>query len=322
MKKLIFCTATFFACVAGATYVWGQDETSSSGFYGQLNVEYGVGMNLDNLGEEQYTNLDPIAGVPNGYSPINNGSYTKPILGTVGSGFTATLTPGYMFNEHIAVELGLSYFISSETTTEDRTWSVATFAKRKTTTQSNQFRVFPSLVLSTGSSNPLYGFAKVGVMIPAGGTTKFNVDARSPRWADGTPIGSPPGDASLGMTADEIKAEGESSGKFSLGFRGSVGAGYAISDNLVLSLEVFYTALAIKSKERVVKSYKVNGNEMVGTNAMPLIQTQTNYVDEVNSTTNNPKYNTNVDNSKPLEDIGTRGNYSQVGLSIGIRYRF
>jgi len=318
MRKLIFCASALFVG-ASVQYAYSQDAPASSGFFfGGLNVEYGVGMNLDQLGEEEFTQMESLP-YPNSFKPVAAGSYTKPILGTVGSGLTIALTPGYMFTEHIGVEVGLTYFTSSETVTAERSSSQTSMLSSKTTTKSNQFRVLPSLVFHTGGG-PIFGYAKVGVLVPAGGSTKFEIHGVQPVWAGGVDGSGDPLDPAKGMVGATTDVEGESKGKFSLGFRGSVGAGYVISDNLSLSLEVFYTSLGIKSNTRSITSRKINGTETIAD--VPVYGKETEYVDEITSSTNNPAYNTNINTNAPRQDIGARGNYSQVGLSIGVKYRF
>jgi len=325
MKKLICYASALFVSVVGSHYVNAQEEMPSSGFYGALNIEYGVGMNLDQLGIEERVFMAPHSILPNTFVPSSKGpgASSKPILGTVGSGITIKLTPGYMFSKHIGIELGLNYFMSSETTMSEITSDRPDLYGDKTTSKSNQFRVIPSLVFSTGDG-PIFGFAKVGIVVPAGGKTEFKRNITQPVFAGGTDENGNPLNPSLGQVGIPIVAEGESKGKFSLGFRGSVGAGYVISDNLSLSLEVFYTSLGIKSKTRTVKSFKQNGAEIIGTSNPQgsVYATQTEYVDELTSTSNNLDYNDNINPNAPKQDIGTRGNYSQVGLSIGVKYRF
>jgi len=323
MKKLVCYASALFVGLANLHSVNAQEETVSSGFYGSLNVEYGVGMNLDQLGTEDRVYMDPHPVLPKTFVPssIGPGAYSKPILGTVGSGLTIALTPGYMFTEHIGVELALNYFLGSETTVNEVISDRPELYSDKTTSKSTQYRVIPSLVFHTGGG-PIFGFAKVGVVVPAGGKTTFERNVIQPVFAGGTNPDGTPVNPALGQVGIPISIEGESAGKFSLGFRGSVGAGYVISDNLSLSLEVFYTSLGIKSKTRSVTSRKQNGTEIVGTAAFPVYEAETEYVDELSGSSNNAAYNANHDTNKAKQEIGSRGNYSQVGLSIGVKYRF
>lgn len=279
MKKIVLLAAVLFTGFG----------VKAQGFYGEFNVGYGFGIPSSNLGTESYADLS------------GNGSYQKPIYGTLGSGLNLTLTPGYMINKHLGVELGINYFMGSKTVISETTSSVN--ASDKTTAHSNQLRILPSVVISTGGDK-LYGYAKAGLAIPVFGDTKGLREASVP--------------SQLGMITTEI--ETTTKGNISLGFRGSVGIGYNISELIGLQLEVFHTSLTIKPKSRTVDSYMVAGQDF--TPAMTVYDRETTYVEELNSTSNNSSTNPNYSAGVAKEELATKTNFSQFGVSLGVKFNF
>lgn len=261
-------------------------SVKAQNFYAELNVGYGIGMPSSTLGTDTYTDLS------------GTGSYSKAIHGTLGGGLNLTLTPGYMFNKHIGIELGLNYFMGSKTLVSSNT-SSNSMIYDKTTASSSQFRILPSVVLSTGGEK-LYGFARAGLVLPIVGSTKGVREA------------------SMGTVT--INAETETKGNFSVGFRGALGIGYNITDLIGISLEVAHTSLTIKPKSRTVESYSVSGQDATG--FMSTYDKEIKYVDELNSSSNNSSYNPNYSTSSAEETIGQKTNFNQLGVALGVRFNF
>lgn len=279
MKKIVLLASVLFA---GFT-------VKAQGFYAELNVGYGLGLPSSTLGNETYTDV------------AGTGSYSKPITGTLGSGLNITVTPGYMISKHLGVELGINYFMGSKTVISESSSSL-NFSD-KTTAHSNQLRLLPSVVVSTGGEK-LYGFAKAGLAIPVLGDTKGIREVSTP-----TPLGAIP---------TEINTL--TKGNVSLGFRGSVGIGYNISDLIALNLEVFHTSLTIKPKSRTIESYTSAGQDLLG--FMDTYDKETNYVGELNSSSNNDSYNPDYSTDSAKDEIPTKTNFSQFGIALGIKFNF
>lgn len=280
MKKFVVLASVVFA---GYT-------VKAQGFYTELNVGYGIGMPSTTLGTDTYMDLG------------GTGSYTKVIQGSLGGGLNITLAPGYMFNKHIGVELGLNYFMGAKTLIQSTTSSNSNVYD-KTTAHSNQFRLLPSVVFSTGGEK-LFGFAKAGLAIPVAGSTKGSREI-----SNVTPLGTV-------LT----NVESTTHGNVTVGFRGSVGIGYNINDMIALSLEVSHTSLTIKPKSRTVDSYEVGGQDIL--NLIATYDKETTYVDELNTSSNNDNINPNYSTNTAKDDIGQKTNFSQLGIAIGVKFSF
>lgn len=281
MKKIVLLASVL---LAGFT-------VKAQGFYGELNVGYGIGMPSSTLGTDTYMDLN-----------TGSGSYTKAIHGTLGGGLNLTLAPGYMITEHIGVELGLNYFMGAKTLVSSTTTSNSGVYD-KTTAHSNQFRLLPSVVFNTGGEK-LFGFAKAGLVIPVAGSTKGVREA-----SNATPLG-----------VVETNVETKTAGNVTVGFRGSVGIGYKITDMISLSLEVSHTSLTIKPKSRTIESYTVGGQDVLG--LVATYDKETTYVDELNTSSNNDDINPNYSTSSAKEEIGQKTNFSQLGLALGVKFNF
>jgi len=271
--KKIVMTMGAFFALSGAI---------AQGPYASLSVGYAGGTASDVIGVD--------------YNVTSATAFTKKnIVGTYGSGVPVTLGLGYMFTEHMGFDLGINYFAGSEVTSD----ITNTFfgSKSITTSQGYQIRIIPQMVISTGSDNALSFYAKTGFVLPVSGETTFMVDAVDA--TSGTPV--------------PTVVKGESSGSFSFGYTGSLGASYNLSDNLSLFGELQGINLRIKGESRTLTSYVYDGNEVIST--LPESATKTNYVDELNQSSNS-------DPLKAVDALATTTNYSSFGFNLGIKFNF
>lgn len=296
-KKLVIISAFIFAAFGA----------SAQGFYADFNVGYGLGFPGNVLGQETHTEI--VDG--------NQTETASNIYGSLGQGLTLQLTPGYMFNEHIGVELGLNYFLGSKVTMYDGTSNITVtalginkqpYSSGTYTAKSNQFRLLPTLYISTGTTKTLSGYVKAGLVLPIAGKTVStinNVDAE----VDGT-----------GITKDYIEKEITTKGSFSLGFRGAIGLNYNLSDKLSLFAEIYVIDLNIKSKHSEVTKYEYNGVDALS--SATTYDKETDYVDDLDASSNNYSYNDNSSEGKPKEVLASKTSFSQTGLQIGIKFNF
>lgn len=272
MKKVMMTICAFLTLSAA----------TAQSAYASLSVGYAAGTASDVIG----TN----------YNVTSATAFTeKNIVGTYGGGIPVTLGLGFMFTEHLGIDLGINYFLGSVVTSDIQTTFFG--SESTTTSQGNQIRVTPQLVVSTGSENTISFYAKTGFVLPVGGGTTFKVDAI---------------DASSGTPVTTV-VEGESAGAFSFGYTGTFGASFNLSDKLSLFGELQGINLRLKGTSQTVTSYKVNGSEIVST--LPASVTTTNYVDSINETSN-------TDPLQPTESLAETTNYSSIGFNLGVKFNF
>lgn len=275
MKKLILSVA-MLSLGTGAM---------AQGMYASFNLGYGFGTPGDMVGT-----VDVVDGGGN--------TTSTPTYGTLGGGFNIGLTPGYMISENFGIELGLNYLLGSTLTSTDFT-TPATSTTIKT--KSNQFRVSPTLVISTGAGEGLSAYAKAGIVLPVAGSTTTNVEA--------TFFG--------GTSSQEISSKGA----FSAGFTGAIGVNFGLSDKLSIFGELSHVSLRIKGKTQTIESSEVNGvNQLVGATTYML---ETSYVGELNSSSNNSSYNPNpVNQGAAKEELAGNSNFNALFINLGVKFNF
>jgi hypothetical protein len=230
---------------------------------------------------------------------ISGSSYNeKNIYGTLGSGFQANLTPGYMFGEHFGIELGLNGFFGSKTTIDEASLPSGDY---KHTQSSNQFRITPALVIKSGGEK-ISVYARTGLLLPLMGSVKSEI-------LDNTNPAS--------QTIMKLKT----SGKVSLGYTGAVGLNVHFGKKFGFFAEVGANSMRVKSKKTTLDMYTVNGNDMLGN--FSTYSKETKYVDELTNSSNNLGSNpTGTDPNSAKEDLRQVANFSNFFVQVGIKITF
>jgi len=245
----------------------------SAQFYAGLGLGYGLGASKRANGTE------------------TTGTITKNIYGSYGQGFNTHLKLGFMFNDNMGIELGVSYlFGASQTIYKD------SFALKEA--KSSGLRLAPQLVYKL--DNGFYG--RFGMIIPVlGKTVVTDNDDKSLFLVGGLPV--------VGKKESTI----ETKGSFSIGFIGAIGYGFALNDNMTIFGELEYIGLSIKSGSATVTEYTFEGNDVLST--MKTSQKEYEYVDEIDSSVKS-------DPDKPTQKLKQKAPFSSFGLNIGITMTF
>jgi len=254
--------------------------------YVNVSVGYGLGLPGEKLGVTSTTGSGGDLTTTNTY-------------GTIGPGLSFGLTPGYFFNDHIGAELGFNYFLGSEVEVQK---TATPFGTATVTAHSNQIRMTPSIVIRTGSDG-FYAYGKAGVVLPLGGTTFTNVE-----------------DTGAGGPNTASTADYETKGAFSVGFSGSLGVNYTLTDRFALFAEATTVNLRINAKSRTLTATTSNGTDV--TSMLTTYQKETTYQDELNNSSNNSTYNASYSTSNAKDDLRTRNNFSALFLTIGLKISF
>ena len=256
---------------------------TAQGGYASLSVGYAGGNTGIGYGTEQLTDTT---------------FKTSLLTGSYGTGIPINLSGGYMFNENIGAELGFTYLLGTNVVSSTST--SLNGDNSKSSSNGSQMRIIPQLVVSSGSSSALEVYAKAGLLLPVGGSTSFKQESVNNGVASST--------------------EGTTTGKFSLGLIGTVGAAYGISDNLSIFGELQGVSLSINADTRTITSKKVNGTELIDANT-PVVQTHTEFVNELSTGDNlNPtdsNYLTTANKALTGPTI-----YNSLGINIGIKFKF
>ena len=212
-----------------------------------------------------------------------------------GKGINITLTPGYMLNENVGAEFGISYLIGLKTeTTSTHNYLTGKQDKDVMTYKGSLISFAPSLVISAGLEK-IDPYSKFGVII---GIPSFTEESNSTAQN---------GNASSSITKYK--------GGVALGITGALGVRYPFSENFSGFFEVAMNNLNYAPKKSVITESKSNGIDM-----LPLMTThdkETEYVDpyEYNSSTT-------PDESKPTQAAKYKLPFSSLAINLGVCMMF
>lgn len=255
---------------------------AQQGFYAGAGVGYGFSSPTDVLGTK--------------LSIENNGTITESnIYGSLGSGLNSSINVGYMFGHHFGMDLGVNYFLGSKVTADEISSPIG---GRTTISNSNQLRLIPSFVLTTGGDIAIY--VRAGFIFPVIGSTFTD------RNSD------------FGGVMNEQSFQ--TKGAFTVGYHGAFGANFKLTEKLSLFAEISGAYLRIKSKSRTMTKNTSNGADLLG--GMTTFQKETNYTDELNSSSNNTTYNSDTNDGSANELLATKANYNGAFLNVGVKFHF
>ena len=280
MKKLILVVATSVALFLS------QDISAQTekGAYVSINAGYGFG--AGNNSNEVAARFDMINYTEN--TALT--STTELANVSLGKGLNFGAAFGYMFNQYVGGELGVSYLMGGKSESKE-TYLNGDYVNSSVTAKMLQLK--PTLVISGGFSkiNP---YAKFGIVVGVG--TSVNIEREE---RDGT---------------DLYMSNREFSGSTSIGFQGGAGLLYSLNDKISLFGELNLVNLNFSPEKASYTEFTENG-----VNVLPLIDVEnkeTEFSDTVvsNAGPSNPAI--------PTKDYKTTFNLGNLGLNFGMRYNF
>ena len=280
MKKLILVVATSVALFLS------QDISAQTekGAYVSINAGYGFG--AGNNSNEVAARFDMINYTEN--TALT--STTELANVSLGKGLNFGAAFGYMFNQYVGGELGVSYLMGGKSESKE-TYLNGDYVNSSVTAKMLQLK--PTLVISGGFSkiNP---YAKFGIVVGVG--TSVNIEREE---RDGT---------------DLYMNKTEFSGSTSIGFQGGAGLLYSLNDKISLFGELNLVNLNFSPEKASYTEFTENG-----VNVLPLIDVEnkeTEFSDTVvsNAGPSNPAI--------PTKDYKTTFNLGNLGLNFGMRYNF
>lgn len=234
------------------------------------------------------------------------------ITGSFGEGFRTSITAGYRFSTRVGVEMGINYYSSKSKTmaqtTTDQIFMQGTkpIYNFKSDGKITAFDVAPAIVLFLGEYKRFEPYTKVGILVPIHGHLEITSDANVPSG-----VASP---STVAVhTVEEIKPNA------TVGFMAVLGTSYKLGKNISLFTELEYRNFTVHGKTKETTEYTRNGQDVLATRTTA--QVHTNYVDSINTTSNNAATNPNgVDSSKPTEELSSYVGISGLGFTFGLKY--
>jgi len=262
-----------FTCILCVNNLFGQ------GAYVNINAGYGLNMSSQNLYYFDFYN-----------STSGSNSYTyEQVNVSLGKGLNLGGAFGYMFNENIGVELGISYLLGGKSKAKN------TYIGGTTdyTLSSKMLRINPSLVIASGFEkiNP---YAKFGLVIGSGSIMcEYNDND------DG----------------DILVMKMKLNGGIALGLSSGIGAMFNLSDNMSFFGELNMVNLSYAPTKGEVTEATYNGVD-----ELPDLTTSEKEIEFVDSYTYNSS-NPPAD-SQPSKELKQKLPFGSFGVNIGLRINF
>ena len=297
MKKTSLLICSMIVTLAATT------KSNAQEFY----VRGGIGF-VTESGKTEFNNADP-----NGLTNIQQSTDVtvgadgttriKALNGTLGGGFKANITGGYMFNKYVGAEIGFNYFSGSDKTIGKLTTPAF---QSEEVAYLKGLDIIPAVYITPGFSK-LNPYARMGIIFAAAG--KLNIETNANQTNGGGP-----------GTDLHVQALSEVKSKFSTGFMGAVGVTYPIGKKTQLFGEVEFKNFSIKSKSAEIVEYKttavtdgqavlIPGQQLAD---LPVNQRKFVFSDEY---TQGP-----ADENSPRKIPTQFVNAGGVGINIGVRY--
>ncbi|MEO8146143.1 MAG: outer membrane beta-barrel protein [Bacteroidia bacterium] len=222
--------------------------------------------------------------------------------GSFGKGFQAGGTFGYMFNENVGAELGLSYLSGADMTGNySESNSSTTFPHSSTqenTLSGNMLRISPALKIAAGEGK-IKPYMKAGLVVgmsPKVIETSFRTDINNG-------IGS--------KTEMEIVY----SGGTPIGFTGSLGADFKLNDRISIFFEFNMIAQSWAPKKGIMTKYTEDGVDQ-----LPDMDTNEKEVEFVDSYTESSSTNNTYNAQSPSKELKVFLPFSSAGAKVGLQF--
>lgn len=280
MKKIFISALAMILLVGSSMQTKAQEnDTKVSSTYVKVKGGYGWGVAKDGY----YVDM--------GQGSSVNGVQEQ-IFTSLGGGAIAGLAVGHFFTDNFGLELDFTYLKGSKQNVQNLV--VGDVQYKSADAYTNQFRLAPTVVMSTGYSKQISLYTKVGFVLPMGGYAMIESSNKDPQ------------------TKANMEIEQKVNGDFSVGFTGVLGVQYRINEKFAMFAELEGIYLNIKRKKSTIEKFNVNGvDQLDNFTAITGMPIEVDYVDSIDGA--------NPDPSKALK---TTSPYSKQGFNIGFTYFF
>ena len=285
--------------------------------------------------------VDPLSPDKDGLLPMSNMNDSIPsvqtVYGSYGKGMNYTLAFGYMINNYIGVEMGVSYLKSATITCDQtRQLSIQTgFGQPPSFStvpyymnahiQTNAFglSLMPSVIVKGAKPDwKVYPYGRVGISMPVFGGLEHDVTIDvDPEVFTQQPLLANSIYNSPYFLGKQTRVKLKTEGTVSIGVNGAIGIAYTPIPLLTITAEVNGQYLVTRAKSAKITQWddvKADGTVVSRIADRGIYRTQFNFVDKLDNTSNNEDYNKSTDKTKPKDDIRPTGQFSNLGFNIGV----
>lgn len=207
---------------------------------------------------------------------------------SLGQGFQAGLSVGYMFNENMGIEAGIAYQngvpVKSHFLQNENNYSYNVYYKLS----AQSVRVSPALIIQMKPQSTLSPYMKMGLIC-----AKASIESN--------------------REDENEKTTQMYSNGFNLGVTSSLGAIYNLSDKLALVGEFKIQLLNFSPKKRVLTEYTISGVDQLP--GMTTSEIEVEYLNSYDYDSNNPPTS-----SEPVKALKELFPLNSFGFNIGLRF--
>lgn len=275
MKKLLLSLLLVAGCFGVA---------SAQGLFIRVGGGYNMGIDQALIGQNETTTASTSSATVK----------RENVYGSYGQGINLGLRVGYMFTENIGADLGLNYILGAKHTITDKSTTSISTSEDTHETWANTFLINPCVVLSTSQEKMISAYTRFGIAIGMPSvTTTMKSTATSP----------------VGNSTRE--GEMEASMAVGLGFTGAVGVDIHFGDMFGVYGELNLLSMSSKINSLEITKSTRDGKDVL--NDIPADQRKINYVDEIETKTD----------ETPKDQLRTGSNpFSALGINVGLKIRF
>jgi hypothetical protein len=210
----------------------------------------------------------------------------------LGTGLPFVLAPGYKFNEHFGIELGINYFYGFTIKEKDE----SSYSSSEKKSHGQMLSLVPAFIM-TFSVDKIHPYARMGLILGVMNSVVYKNHETS------TP--------SVKATAMEIDSKSKDYGGIAIGAQAALGTDYAISDKISLFGEIQVDGISYTPKHGKYLEYSQNGVDVMGDRTVK--QNKWDYRKEIDFTQAMP-------DDQPDQVARVNHRFGNVGLVIGVKY--
>jgi hypothetical protein len=274
--------------------------------------------------------LGPLANITD--TITTNGKFNpatyKPIKGSYGKGMNFSLGFGYTLKKYFNFELGVSY-LKSATLSCDQNRQLTIFTglgysyipaylHAHITSDAFGVSISPAFTVQAPiKKSKFMPYARIGLSMPIYGglTDHITITQNS---------GIPTLVQAPYFLGAKTNVTLQTQGTVSLGVNWAVGVKYNVLPYLSVFAEINGQYLTTRAKSSKITQWDTYASDtsaavsQIGNRGV--YRTQFTFVNQLGGNSNNAQYNSNYSTSKPKDDIGPTGPFSNLGLNIGLTF--
>lgn len=290
MKKLFI----LLLAVAGSQIAYPQA-------YIKLSVGYGVPSSSQKMGTNSSFIYDRKTNPETGFLEPGYRTMNEDVYGSYGKGYTATGSFGYMFTQHLGVDLSFRYQHGKSYKTLDADEDiidgvVVEYSRYHNSSYGRSIMATPSLVLTTGDGM----FSPYLMAGPVFGKTTVWTETESYELSEGM------------TTESSVITHEKASGGISIGVSGTAGVKFSLTERVNLFGEVSFTGMNYYPDESEITKYTVNGEDRLST--LTVRSKKSVFVKKRTTQTGDPAESSD----EPMKKMRYSTPFSSVGFNVGV----